>query len=1121
MRHSPARSVRTLLLASALLALGAGFYAGHPAASGLAPAALSAPVPAADQEMEQGRGRGRGGPAAPQAVEPMRFRYMGPAPAGRIASALGVPGDPTTYYLGSASGGVWKSTDNGQTFVPVFDDMPVQAIGALAIAPSDHNQIWAGTGEGWVIRPSDVMGDGIYKSTDAGTTWRHMGLTETGRIGRVIVHPTDPNIVYVCAVGRGTGEQPERGVFKTTDGGQNWTRSLFVDEKTGCSGLSMDAHDPNTLIAGAWQLSIRTWEQYSGGPGSGVYITHDGGARWTRVENGMPRPPMGKIDVAIAPSDGSRMYALIQTADQGSVWRSDDGGRNWDVVSHDRSLIGRAGYYIRIAVNPQDKDDVIVMNSSFHRSKDGGKLFPLSGGCGDCHDVWWDPTDGTRYVLTDDGGATIFTSSGQQGVRLPNGQMYHVAVDNQVPYWIYSNRQDDGTMRGPSTTPEDTGNGRLPERAAAEAAAAGRGGRGGRGGFGGGGGGRGGGRGGPSWEPGLGGCESGFTQPQPDDANIVWGSCYGNKLTRWDAKQGTARSVSPGMITFDSAPDKSKWRCHWTAPVAFDAFAPSTVYYGCQVIFKTENGGQSWVQISPDLSTQDPNLIIPSGGIVQDNLGQYAGALVYAIASSPKEQGLLWAGTNDGKVWYTRDGGGHWVDVSANIQGFPHLGTVNQIWPSTFDAATAYVTVDAHLLDDRKPYIFKTTDYGKTWKSVAGNLPNAHPLDYVNSAIENSNRQGMLFAGTGHAFYYSLDDGQHWTQFKDGLPQAPATWVVYEPRYHDVVVSTYGRGLFIMSDISLLEQTGQTMAPSAPETKLFTPRPGFRQARSGNAEFMFSLAAAPTSPIKMEILNSVGDVIRTQEFQGGRVGLNKVSWNLLYEPAKMVEIRTTPRENLYIWEEPDFSGSEVRMVTHWGISSTTATPIAAPGQYAVRMTLNGQTFTEPFRVLKDPKILASDSDLVESTKMQVQIRDAISETSGVVNRLEIIRKQVEDLLKDNRGKDEIEKPLMELDTLLFGTELKLVTPQDLRSDEKYFVDAYKVYMNLLWLGGAVGLGAGDEAGGADYKPRDVAYDILADQLQQLEDAKNDFQHHVTTDIPTFNKTMAGKIPAITTAGGGR
>ncbi|HYT69724.1 MAG TPA: hypothetical protein VEL51_25110, partial [Vicinamibacterales bacterium] len=398
-----------------------------------------------------------GGPAGPQqstTPEPLKFRYMGPAPAGRIASVAGVPGDPNTYYLGSASGGVWKSTDGGQVFVPIFDDQPVAAIGTIAVAASDPNIVWVGTGESWVIRYSDVMGDGVYVSKDAGKTWKNMGLKETGRISRVIIHPQDPNIVYVCATGRLTGPQEERGVWKTTDGGANWNRVLFVDGNTGCSGLSMDAKDPNILLAGTWQAEQHTWVERSGGPGSGVYLTKDGGAKWTKLTAGLPKPPVGKIDVQIAPSNSSRMYALIQTPDQGSVWRSDDAGATWKVVSWDRSLIGRAGYYIRMLVNPQNADDIFIMSSSMHRSQDGGKTFSGNGGtfaftqgqasCGDCHDIWIDPKDPVRYALVDDGGGSINTRNGIVNIRIPNGQMYHVHVDTRVPYWIYSNRQDDG-----------------------------------------------------------------------------------------------------------------------------------------------------------------------------------------------------------------------------------------------------------------------------------------------------------------------------------------------------------------------------------------------------------------------------------------------------------------------------------------------------------------------------------------------------------------------------------------------------------------------------------------------------------------------------------------------------
>src|SRR5215510_4405986 len=634
--------------------------------------------------------------------EGLRFRYMGPESSGRIAAVAGIPGDSQTYYAGAASGGVWKTADGGKTFEPIFDDQPVQAIGALAVAPSDPKVVWAGTGEAWVIRDADIMGDGVYKSTDAGKTWTNVGLAETGRVGRILVHPSNPDIVYVCALGRTTGPQQERGVFKTVDGGRTWQRSLFVDQNTGCSGLAIDAGDPNILLAGAWQVEMHTWIENSGGPGSAVYMTRDAGATWKKLENGLPKSPLGKIDVAIAPSDPKRMYALIQTANQGSLWRSDDGGTKWRVVSWDRTLIGRAGYYIRIDVNPANADEVLVANSSFHRSLDGGATFTINtgGGCGDCHDIWMDPKNPDHWVATGDGGMGFTTDHGRtfNQIVLPIGQMYHVATDNQVPYWIYSNRQDDGTMRGPSDSPVAVANvpsyrgvtgvasGRVEDQAR------GRGGRGGRGG---------GGIGATPWQPGLGGCESGFTLPDPTNPDIVWASCYGNEVTRWDARARRARSVSPGMHTLDSPPTDVKYRCHWTPPLAIDPFDHNTVYYGCQVIFTTSNGGQTWKVISPDLSTQDASRVVSSGGIVGDNLGQFYGELVFAIAPSEIQRGLIWAGTNDGKVWYTRDGGKNWNDVTKNITGMPAWAVISKIEPSHFDAGTAYICADLHLMDNR------------------------------------------------------------------------------------------------------------------------------------------------------------------------------------------------------------------------------------------------------------------------------------------------------------------------------------------------------------------------------------------------------------------------------------
>jgi photosystem II stability/assembly factor-like uncharacterized protein len=1057
-----------------------------------------------------------GPPAVPppqeQPAEALRFRYMGPANAGRISAVAGIPGNLSTYYAGAASGGVWKSTDGGRTWAPIFDDQPVQAIGALAIAPSDPEIVWAGTGEAWVIRPTDVMGDGIYKSLDAGKTWKNVGLEATGRIGRVLVHPADPDIVFACALGRTNGPQPERGVFRTADGGATWERVLFVDEHTGCSGLSMDPKNPDVLIAGTWQVVMHTWAMFSGGPGSGVYRSRDGGKTWTKLEDGLPKPPVGKIDVQISPVNSRRMFALIQTADQGSLWRSDDGGERWEVVSRDRRLIGRAGYYIRLGLSTGDENELLVANSTLHKSTDGGRTFnPAQGGCGDCHDVWIDPANADHFVVTGDNSMGITTTRGRSytSVALPIGQMYHVAVDNRVPYWIYSNRQDNGTMRGPSDAPVQ-----VPNVPSYSERPAGRGPGGGGGGFGGFGGqpavaGPAAARSNTAWNQGIGGCESGFTIPDPRNADIIWATCYGNEVTRFDARLGRARSVSPWFHTLDSEPTKVKYRCHWTPPLAIDPFDTSTVYYGCQVIFRTSNGGQSWDVISPDLSTQDPSRIVSSGGVIGDNLGQFYGEVVYAIAPSPVQKGLIWAGTNDGKVWHTRDAGKNWIDVTKNVTGMPAWGTITKIEPSNFDPAAAYMVVDYHIMDARDPFIYKTTDFGKTWKKISDGLPKGHPLDYALSLAENPNRQGMLFAGTGRAFYYSLDDGATWTRFSAGLPAAPVTWIVVQKPFHDVVVSTYGRGLFILPDITPLEQSDRVTTDAA--AHLYEPRPGFRLGRSGRAEFAFSLKTAPPDPVEVEVLDAGGAVIRTLKVRA-KAGLNRASWDLRHEGPRQIALRTTPPDNPHIWDEPRFRNQTTRPIVHWGIQQPQRNgPIAAPGRYSVRLK-GGQA--RSFEVVKDPEIPSAVEDLVASTRVQVRIRDDMNAAVDMVNSLEEMRKQVEDLKTKHADDAEVARALAAIDGKMLGVELQLLSRTDLHSDDKWYVEAYKVYMNLVWLNGVVGTGAGDVAGGADFRPTEGALGVLETIEKDLDAAKIAYRTLVDKEIPAFNQSMAGKVPPI-------
>ncbi len=1044
--------------------------------------------------------------AAPDAAQEsdFKFRFVGPTVGNRIASVAGVAGDPTVYYAGAASGGVWKSTDGGNRWLPVFDKQTAAAIGALAVAPSQPSTVWAGTGEAWVIRDSDVMGNGIYKSTDAGRTWTNMGLPESGRIGRIVIHPSNPDIVFACVLGRATGPQHERGVFRTTDGGLHWARVLFAAENAGCSGLSMDPHDPRTLIAGIWQVEMHTWGEYSGGPQSGIYISHDGGTKWTRLEGrGLPSAPLGKIDVAIAPTNSNRIYALIQTSDQGSVWRSDDAGEQWKLVNSQRALIGRAGYYIRLAVSTGSDNEVYVANSSFHQSLDWGESFHEVRWGGDTHDIWIDPANPDRFVITDDGGMIITSVHGRgfHRVTLPIGQMYHVAVDDQVPYYFYSNMQDDGNMRGPSVPvdSEETG-----------------------------------------WDRRMGGCESGFTLPDPSDPNVVWATCYGNTVTRWDARYREAHSVSPWKHTLDSPPNALKYRCHWTPPLAIDPFDHNTVYYGCQVIFRTTDAGRSWSVVSPDLSTQNPAHIAPSGGIVGDNLGQFYGEVVFAIAPSKIQKGLIWAGTNDGQLWYTKDAAASWTNVTSHMSGLPPGGTITSIAPSSFDAATAYVSIDFHLVDNRDPFIFKTSDFGKSWRRINSNLPR-HELSYVRTVSDDPNCSGLLFAGTGNGLYYSLDDGAHWAALQNGLPPAPVTWVVVQKEFHDLVISTYGRGLYILDDITPLEQMAKRHSQAS--IVFFEPRKTYRFVRGGQAMLNYSLSSRPKDQVQVEILDSAGNVVRKLESKG-LVGINRVKWDLRYESPRVVALRTVAPDNSRIWQEPRFRDADSRPITHWGSKPAEVGPVAAPGSYSVRLKVDGQSFVQPLPLVSDPRSPGSDADIQLSVKTLLKIRDNISHVSDSVNQMEWLRRQLETieamlrpakppkkpapLIVEEGDEAEPEPPpapprvLSEvqeqqrvqllaaaenLDKKLQTVESRLVSRALRNSDDKYFVEAGGVYLDLIWLNAEVGTGGGDVAGGADFAPTKAQLESLQTLETEMTGVDADFTEILQHDLPSFNQAL--------------
>lgn len=618
------------------------------------------------------------------------------------------------------------------------------------------------------------------------------------------------------------------------------------------------------------------------------------------------------------------------------------------------------------------------------------------------------------------------------------------------------------------------------------------------------------------WEYRLGGCESGFTYPDPTDTNIIWASCYGNEVTRYDARTKEAHSVSPWFHTIDSPPNEAKYRCHWTPPLAIDPFDHNTVYYGCQVVFKTSNAGESWSVISPDLSTKDPSRIVSSGGIVADNLGQFYGEVVFAIAPSTVQKGLIWAGTNDGKVWYTKDGGAQWNDVTANVTGLPAWATISRIYPSTFDAGTAYVAADAHLNDDRDPLLFKTSDFGKTWKSISTNLPKG-PLAYTKTIVEDPNRKGLLFAGTGNGFYYSTNDGERWMPFQEGLPHAPVTWIEIQKTFHDVVVSTYGRGIYILDDISALEETKENDASAA--LTLYKPRDTYRLTSGGQAFVNFRLNAASKASVK--IFDSNGKLVRELKSTPAKEGLNRRVWDLHYDPPTLVKFRTAAPDNKYIWDEPRFRDADYRSLTHWGIKPAEVGPLVTPGKYTIQLTVKGKTSKQDIEILKSPKTAASDDQLEAALKMQLKIRNDINSTSEMVNHIEWLRKQDEDIakmLKVEGGNGELIKAVEAFDGKLKAVEYRLITPEEANSDDKYYSQTYRVYLKLIWLNGEVGTGAGDVAGGANFPLTQTSQDLLKDVEKDLAEAREQYRKLYDADLVALNQQLLGHAGTLVVAG---
>jgi photosystem II stability/assembly factor-like uncharacterized protein len=1017
----------------------------------------------------------------------LRFRHIGPV-GNRLTSIVGIPDQPNIYYVGAASGGIWKTVDGGVHWEPIFDGQPVSSNGALAVSASNPSIVWAGTGEPW-LRSHISVGQGVYKSTDAGKTWTLMGLEKTGRISRVVIDPRNPDVVLVGALGHAYGPQAERGVFRTTNGGKTWERVLFTDENSGCAHLEMDPSNPQVLFAGMWPIEIHTWGRQSGGPGSGLFKSTDGGVTWKRLSgNGLPERTTGKIVFAIAPNNSKRIYALIETGDgvplngketdRGKLWRSDDGGENWRLVSYDRNLGGRTHYYFRVAVAPDNENETYYLTAGFARSTDGGETARmLIGGAspgGDNHDIWIDPKNANRIAVANDGGVSISTTRGQTWYRiqLPIAQMYHVTVDNRIPYYVYGNEQDDPSYRGPSRSGGGGVGSSIPRSA---------------------------------WQP-VGGGESGWATPDPVDPNIIWSSASGSGsvggiVERFDLRNGQIRRVEvwPDQTNGSPAADV-KYRFVWTFPLTISPHDHKKLYVGSQFVHQTTDDGQSWQVISPDLTTNDKSKQGFSGGLTGDNIGVEYFSTIFAIAESPKEKGLIWVGTNDGLVQLSRDGGKNWTNVTKNIPDLPPSGTVSNIEPSRYEAGAVYLTVDFHQENNRDPFIFKSKDYGKTWKAITNGIPRSM-LSYAHCIREDPVRPGLLYVGTENGLYVSFNDGENWEPLQSNMPRAPVYWMVVQEHFNDLVIATYGRGFWILDDLTPIQQMNQTVRDS--NVHLFPPHPAYRFRQSAvpvtmsddpsagqnpqyGAAISYYLKTEPAGDVRISIADAKGQTVRT--FTGGKnAGLNRVVWNLEGEQTTEVRMRTSPAYAPEIKLDKD------------GTRSAPGAPrmsiLLPPGTYTVKLSVAGQEFTQPLVVKKDPNSGGSEADIISQTTMMNELRKDLETGSGMVNQIEIIRSQLNKLDSSTvkSAADDLDRKLIEVEEELIQRKLTGQGQDTVRWPPKLLTR-----INYL----ANGLSSGD------FPPTKQQREVQQLLKEQMSGLRQRLDGILKTDLPGFNKLLS-------------
>ena len=1025
-------------------------------------------------------------------ISDMKFRHVGPV-GNRLTSVSGVANDPMTYYVGAASGGVWKTKDGGLNWFPVFDDQEVHSIGAVAVAPSNPMVVYVGTGES-SIRSNVSIGDGVYKSEDGGETWKNIGLKNSGRISRIIVHPNDPDKVYVGALGHAYSPQKERGVYMTQDGGKSWKQTLFVDENTGISDMVMDTDNPLVLFAGAWHLELKTWQRISGGPGSGIFKSTDGGITWNRLRgNGLPKKDVGKIALAMTPAAPDRLYALIETGDgvpyngketeSGELWRSDNNGKTFKLINSNRDLGGRQAYYTRTTASPDNPNEVYFMSNSFFSSIDGGVSLenrpPQSSPNWDHHEMWIDPHNGDRMAVAGDGGISISLNRGKTWHRtfLPIAQLYHVTTDNNIPYNVLTNRQDGPSMKGPSRT--RSGNWFGPGMIQSG-----------------------------MWRS-IGGGESGFATADPKNPDIIWSSAsgygpLGGIVTRYNENTNQFRQLEVWPeLSAGSHASLLKYRFQWTFPLLISPHDNKTIYVTSQFVHRTTNDGQTWEVISPDLSLNDKNMQGFSGGLTGDNIAVEYANVIYAFDESPVKKGLFWAGTNDGLVHISQDGGETWTNVTKNIPNLPKLGVVRNIEASKWDEGKAYLTIEFHQVGNFEPYVYKTENYGKSWKKITEGISPGN-LSYTRCIKEDPVREGLLYLGTENKLYVSFDDGGNWQELMSNLPHTPMYWIDIQEHFNDLVVGTYGRGIWILDDISPLQQLNSDV--SSKSIHLFDIKPSYRFQNVTSTLQMFPEASTGQDPpsgasinywlekdedIKIIITNSENDTVKTINDKGSK-GINRVWWDFMGEKSDAMVMRTKP---LYA-DWVSLGDDRVRNIP------STISIMQPPGTYTVSIQSGEIISKKDLVVIKDPHSEGTIADIKLQNELMQKIYSDLNSTAKYVNSIESVRRQLLDLKSMLSVSGKEEKLISEVDILenkFLELEKKLLQLKTTGKGQDVVRYPKMIGEKLSYLAENVQI--------SDFKPADSYYDVYQVLKKRLDEVGDDYDTLINTDLNQFIEKM--------------